>query len=85
MQTETFASANLNLSETPAFSDLSRWRLRVEEGAQTWHYLESDEECRAWPQTFWDKYHLGLPTVKKKKNNKATMNITAAATINTSS
>ncbi|KAI7848264.1 terpenoid cyclases/protein prenyltransferase alpha-alpha toroid [Circinella umbellata] len=62
MQTETFASANLALNETPAFTDLSRWRLRVEEGAQTWHYLESDEECRAWPQTFWDKYHLGLPT-----------------------
>lgn len=63
MQPETFHSAKLNLTETPAFTDLSRWRLRVEEGAQTWHYLETDEECREWPQTFWDKYHLGLPTV----------------------
>lgn len=63
MQPETFPSAKLNLTETPAFTDLSRWRLRVEEGAQTWHYLETDQECRDWPQTFWDKYHLGLPTV----------------------
>lgn len=63
MQPETFPSAKLNLSTTPEFTDLSRWRLRVERGAQTWHYLESDEECKAWPQTFWDKYHLGLPVV----------------------
>ncbi|KAI7879668.1 terpene synthase [Lichtheimia hyalospora FSU 10163] len=62
MQPETFHSAKLNLTETPTFTDLSRWRLRVEEGAQTWHYLETDQECREWPQTFWDKYHLGLPT-----------------------
>ncbi|KAI9311284.1 terpenoid cyclases/protein prenyltransferase alpha-alpha toroid [Dichotomocladium elegans] len=62
MHHETFASAKLNLSQTPAFTDLSRWRLRVKEGAQTWHYLESDQECREWPQTFYDKYHLGLPT-----------------------
>ncbi|KAF7732312.1 Lanosterol synthase (Oxidosqualene--lanosterol cyclase) [Apophysomyces ossiformis] len=58
---EHFASARLSLSKTPEFTDLTRWRLRVEEGAQTWHYLTTDEECRDWPQTTWDKYHLGLP------------------------
>ncbi|KAG0174988.1 Lanosterol synthase (Oxidosqualene--lanosterol cyclase) [Apophysomyces sp. BC1034] len=59
--TEQFPSARLNLDSTPEFTDLTRWRLRVEEGAQTWHYLTTDEECRAWPQTTWDKYHLGMP------------------------
>ncbi|KAI9342708.1 terpenoid cyclases/protein prenyltransferase alpha-alpha toroid [Pilaira anomala] len=58
---EEYSSATLNLSSTPAFTDLSNWRLRVEEGAQTWHYLNTDEERKAWPQTVWDKYHLGLP------------------------
>ncbi|KAI7871654.1 terpenoid cyclases/protein prenyltransferase alpha-alpha toroid [Spinellus fusiger] len=62
LQIETFASAKLSLSTTPESTDLSRWRLRVEEGAQTWHYLSTDEELAAWPQTTWDKYFLGLPT-----------------------
>lgn len=62
---ETYTSANLNLDSTPAFTDLSRWRLRVEEGAQTWHYLATDEECEDWPQKVSDKYHLGLPTVRR--------------------
>ncbi|RUP44873.1 terpenoid cyclases/protein prenyltransferase alpha-alpha toroid, partial [Jimgerdemannia flammicorona] len=59
--TETYASANLSTSATPPFSDLSRWRLKVEHGAQTWHYLETDEQVVQWPQTKADKYHLGLP------------------------
>ncbi|KAI8381007.1 terpenoid cyclases/protein prenyltransferase alpha-alpha toroid [Radiomyces spectabilis] len=58
---EQYPSAKLSASTTPEFTDLTRWRLRVEEGAQTWHYLETDEECKQWPQTVWDKYHLGLP------------------------
>lgn len=44
-------------------TDYSRWRLLDEHGRQTWHYLTTDEEVRAWPQTVADKYHLGLPTV----------------------
>jgi lanosterol synthase len=60
---ETFASANLNLKETPAFTNLENWRLKVVEGAQTWHYLSTDEERKAWPQTLWDRYHLGLALV----------------------
>lgn len=44
------------------FTDYARWRLRVsEDGRHTWHYLNTDEECRAWPQTDLDKYWLGLP------------------------
>lgn len=44
-------------------TDYSRWRLLDDDGRQTWHYLESDEENAKWPQTVADKYFLGLPTV----------------------
>jgi lanosterol synthase len=62
---ENYRTAALNLSSTPKFTDLNNWRLKVVEGAQTWHYLETDEERKAWPQTLWDKYSLGLPIVNK--------------------
>ncbi|KZV81297.1 terpenoid cyclases/Protein prenyltransferase, partial [Exidia glandulosa HHB12029] len=43
-------------------TDYSRWRLRAEDdGRHTWHYLKSDGELAAWPQTEMDKYWLGLP------------------------
>ena len=44
-------------------TDYSRWRLRDERGAQTWHYL-TEEQTSEWPQSTADKYHLGLPTVR---------------------
>ncbi|KAL2917348.1 Lanosterol synthase (Oxidosqualene--lanosterol cyclase) [Polyrhizophydium stewartii] len=51
-----------------AATDLRRWRLKVSHGAQTWHYLRTDEETAAWPQTDYDKYWLGIlkdtPTFK---------------------
>ncbi|KAI9830327.1 MAG: hypothetical protein M1819_005708 [Sarea resinae] len=43
-------------------TDYSRWRLLDEDGRQTWHYLQSEQEIKDWPQTAADKYHLGLPT-----------------------
>jgi len=60
---EEYASANLNWSSTPEFTDLENWRLKVDEGRQTWHYLTTDEERKTWPQTIWDRYSLGLPIV----------------------
>ncbi|KAF9203447.1 Lanosterol synthase (Oxidosqualene--lanosterol cyclase), partial [Podila verticillata] len=42
-------------------TDRTHWRLRVDDGRQTWHYL-SEEEHKADPQTNTDKYWLGLPT-----------------------
>ena len=45
-------------------TDYSRWRLHDNDGRLTWVYLQSDEEVEKWPQTFYDKYHLGLPTVR---------------------
>ncbi|KAJ3225057.1 Lanosterol synthase (Oxidosqualene--lanosterol cyclase) [Clydaea vesicula] len=40
--------------------DLHKWRLKVEDGRQTWHYLQSIEEEKNWPQTECDKYWLGI-------------------------
>ncbi|KAF9114734.1 Lanosterol synthase (Oxidosqualene--lanosterol cyclase) [Mortierella sp. AM989] len=40
-------------------TDRTRWRLRVDEGKQTWHYI-SEEESKANPQTDIDKYWLDL-------------------------
>jgi len=44
-------------------TDYSRWRLKDDRGCQTWHYLTSDEDIKAWPQSTADKYFLGLDTV----------------------
>ena len=44
-------------------TDYSRWRLLDQQGRHTWHYLTTDEQMKAWPQTTADKYCLGLPSV----------------------
>jgi lanosterol synthase len=44
-------------------TDYTRWRLKNDRGCQTWHYLESDEEIKAWPQSTADKWYLGMDTV----------------------
>lgn len=44
-------------------TDLHGWRLVDDLGRQTWHYLHTDEELKAWPQSIADKHHLGLPLV----------------------
>ena len=46
-----------------ARTDLNRWRLLDEDGRQTWHYLESKDEIKEWPQSIADRHHLGLPLV----------------------
>lgn len=55
------------MSDAPPLgtTDLRRWRLRVSDGGRhAWHYLETDEDIRAWPQTPEDKYWLGLDMVR---------------------
>ncbi|CAG8444507.1 1405_t:CDS:2 [Acaulospora colombiana] len=47
-------------------TDLTRWRLKVDHGRQTWHYLESEEEIRNYPQSIIEKYWLGLPFETEK-------------------
>lgn len=44
-------------------TDYSRWRLLDDNGRQTWHYLEDDEDAKEWPQSTADKYFLDIPTV----------------------
>ena len=46
-----------------ARTDLTRWRLRDDRGRQTWHYLETDEQLKAWPMSIADRFFLGLDTV----------------------
>ncbi|KAI9267811.1 terpenoid cyclases/protein prenyltransferase alpha-alpha toroid [Sporodiniella umbellata] len=58
---EDYSSATLNLEITPKFTDFTHWRLKIDEGAQIWQYLETEEERKAWPQSDCEKYHLGLP------------------------
>lgn len=45
-------------------TDKARWRLSSEGGRHTWHYLEDDEATKEWPQSYADKYFLGMPLVK---------------------
>ena len=44
-------------------TDADRWRLRDDNGRQTWHYLGTAAEAESWPQTLADRHHLGLPLV----------------------
>lgn len=44
-------------------TDYTLWRLKVEHGRQTWHYI-TPEEAETWPQSIPEKYHLGLETVR---------------------
>jgi len=37
--------------------------MRDDQSRQTWHYLEDDEAAKQWPQSYADKYFLGLPLV----------------------
>ncbi|KAK9764233.1 Lanosterol synthase (Oxidosqualene--lanosterol cyclase) [Basidiobolus ranarum] len=52
----------MQFAKEPLATDLNRWRLKVDgNGAQTWVYLETEEEAKAWPQSICDKYWIGLP------------------------
>jgi lanosterol synthase len=70
MPTETQVSAlwpqcDLPESGKMPFTDYSRWRLLVNDGGRhTWHYLQTDEECKKWPQNDVDRYWLGIPLVR---------------------
>jgi hypothetical protein len=43
-------------------TDYTLWRLQVEHGRQTWHYI-TPEQAKTWPQSVPEKHHLGLETV----------------------
>lgn len=60
----TNTKSNYHIELLDQKTDYSRWRLLDEQGRHTWHYLTTEEQVKAWPQTIADKYHLGLPTVR---------------------
>lgn len=41
-------------------TELKNWRLKADNGRQTWHYIENELEQKKWPQTFVDKYWLNI-------------------------
>nr|UPW35109.1 oxidosqualene clavarinone cyclase [Didymella macrostoma] len=43
-------------------TDYTRWRLKDDRGCQTWHYLQTEEEVKAWPQSAADRYFMGMET-----------------------
>lgn len=45
-------------------TDYTRWRLKDDRGCQTWHYLQTEEEVKAWPQSAADRYFMGMETVR---------------------
>lgn len=45
-------------------TDITRWRCVDEDGRLTWQYLEDDEDAKEWPQSFADKWYLGLDLVR---------------------
>lgn len=44
-------------------TDKTRWRLNDDDGRHKWVYLEDDAAAKKWPQSYSDKYFLGLPLV----------------------
>jgi hypothetical protein len=44
--------------------DKTRWRMKSDDGRHTWHYLEDDAAAKEWPQSYADKWYLGLPLVR---------------------
>ena len=61
------------------FTDLTKWRLNAwDNGRHVWEYLDSDEACRARPQTVLDKLMLGLPVVRAQLHSFSS-NVTCAS------
>lgn len=44
--------------------DKTRWRMKADGGRHTWHYLDDDEAVEKWPQSYADKWYLGLDLVR---------------------
>lgn len=44
--------------------DRARWRMKSDDGRHTWHFLDDDDAAKKWPQSYADKWYLGLPLVR---------------------
>ncbi|KAK8066641.1 hypothetical protein PG997_013388 [Apiospora hydei] len=51
---------SLKVAKHQEETDISRWRCLDEKGRLTWRYLEDDDEAEEWPQSYADKWFLGL-------------------------
>lgn len=47
----------------PQMTDLSRWRLRDDDGCHTWHFLADESAALHWPQSDAERSYLGMPLV----------------------
>lgn len=65
--------AELGFPQKPtieAKTDPTRWRLKDDDSRHSWLYLESEKEAKDWPQSYAEKYFLGLPLVRAAKRFK---------------
>lgn len=44
-------------------TDKSRWRLNDDNGRHSWVFVDDDEALKETPQSYAEKYYLGLPLV----------------------
>lgn len=44
--------------------DKTRWRMKADGGRHTWHYLDDDEAVEEWPQSYAEKWYLGMDLVR---------------------
>ncbi|GAO18523.1 hypothetical protein UVI_02054650 [Ustilaginoidea virens] len=47
--------------EVWANTDRTRWRIKDDDSRHTWQYLTDEKAAKDWPQSFAEKYFLGLP------------------------
>ncbi|KAG6239360.1 hypothetical protein E4U24_006099 [Claviceps purpurea] len=55
--------AELGFPQKPtieAKTDPTRWRLKDDDSRHSWLYLESEKEAKDWPQSYAEKYFVGL-------------------------
>ena len=51
-----------------AKTDPTRWRMKDDDSRHTWHYLTTKKAAQEWPQSYAEKYYLGLPLVRAVAN-----------------
>lgn len=61
------SDSELGFPEKPkieAKTDPTRWRIKDDDSRHTWHYLTTKKAAEEWPQSYAEKYYLGLPLVR---------------------
>ncbi|KAL4915397.1 terpenoid cyclases/protein prenyltransferase alpha-alpha toroid [Aspergillus aurantiobrunneus] len=73
--TQRLSDSNAELPFSARRTNLSGWRLTVEDGLGRlkWKYLKSNEECIAQPQNQPSRFYLGLPTSTETRADSKTL------------